>query len=133
MPGFDPSAIRRVDEMDILVDYVTHKIGMSRILAYGANGHAMGTIAGDVLRYDVGAVSFNCNTVVACARVKVSKMSEKPATLGNPGTRGTVGLSALTSLYSPVVEENVSGIPGIGAVGVDSEPFVVARGVHVNV
>ena len=65
MPGFDPGTVRRIDETDVLVDYVLHEVGMSRILAHGADRHAMRTIAGNVLRYDIGAISFDGNAVVA--------------------------------------------------------------------
>jgi hypothetical protein len=35
--------------MHVLVDYVSHEVGMCGILAHGPDGHAMRTIAGDVL------------------------------------------------------------------------------------
>lgn len=52
--------------MDIFIDYILHKVGVSWILTHRPNWHTVGMIAGDVLRYDVGAIPLYSNAVVAC-------------------------------------------------------------------
>ena len=39
----------------------------------------------------------------------------------------------LTTLDCPVVEEDILRVPGIGAIGIDCEPLVVACRVHIDV
>lgn len=41
--------------------------------------------------------------------------------------------SALTTLDGPVIEEDISGVPGISTISIDCEPLIIACRVHIDV
>jgi hypothetical protein len=67
LPGLDPRAVGRVDQVYVFVDNVLDKVWMGRILSNGADGHAVGVVTSYVAGNDVGAVAFDGNAVITAS------------------------------------------------------------------